>query len=273
MQSDHRSNGTPVAPLFKWTGGKRWLAPYAASRLPSFHRYQEPFAGGAALFFEIQPRRATLADINPELINAYVAIRDRPAQVADQLRRLRINQNTYDRVRRADPSASCERAARFIYLNRTAFNGIYRVNREGVFNVPFGCKPSTTLPDLHLLQRVADRLKGASLYVRDFAVSIGHARPGDLVYVDPPYVTHHNNNGFRRYNERIFSWEDQVRLAESCKRAADRGVHVLVSCADHVEVIDLYSGFWYETVQRQSAISASVGGRRSVSECLLSSWK
>jgi len=271
--------GTPVltealqTPLFKWTGGKRWLVEYVESTLPSFARYHEPFVGGGALFFGLRPRCATLADANGELVNAYVQIRDNPQMVARMLRTMKIERDAYGVIRNSRPRSAARRAARFVYLNRTAFNGIYRVNRHGIFNVPFGCKPSTSLPDLDMLLSASVALKGVRLYQRDFARSIAFAKPKDLIYVDPPYVTHHNNNGFRRYNEEFFSWEDQKRLAECCMAAAKRGVFVLVSNAAHNEVLALYSGFGRELVSRRSAISADPRGRTHVKECILRSWK
>lgn len=260
------------APLFKWTGGKRWLVDHVEPTLPRFARYHEPFVGGGALFFGLKPRCATLADTNGELISAYIQIRDNPLGVSRILRTMDIGREAYTAIRRWRPRSEVRRAARFVYLNRTAFNGIYRVNRNGIFNVPFGCKPSTALPDFDTLRAASVALKGVRLYQRDFARSIGFAKRRDLVYVDPPYVTHHNNNGFQRYNEVIFSWEDQKRLALCCSLAAKRGVFVLVSNAAHNEVLALYDGFRRDLVSRQSAISAKPSGRTSVKECILRSW-
>ena len=259
----------PPQPFLKWPGGKRWLWPTLRSLLPShFNGYFEPFLGGGAIFFALHPKHAILSDINPDLINAYTQIRDNVDGVIKGLSRLVINRGTYHRIRKARPNANVERAVRFIYLSKTAFNGMYRVNQKGLFNVPFAGQQHRTLFESEALRLASAHLQGRELAVRDFAQSLSAAKPGDLVYCDPPYTVLHDNNGFLRYNESLFSWSDQKRLAELAKTAVRRGAYVVVSNArtDHVRA--LYTGFDALTVFRSSCISARSDSRRKVSEFL-----
>jgi DNA adenine methylase len=259
-----------VRPFLKWTGGKRWLLPEIRSVLPArYNRYFEPFLGGGALFFHLQPWPALLSDLNPELMSAYRQVRDNVEEVIARLSRLEICPTFYREIRSKNSRLACTQAVRFLYLNRTAFNGIYRVNRQGGFNTPFGCKPGTILCEAELLRSASRALQNRCLRRLHFGEAIAEARAGDLVYADPPYTTKHNNNGFRRYNEVLFSWKDQERLAECCRSAAQRGVHVIVSNASHAPVIRLYHGFTIKRVARRSLISGPVKGRCDVTESLI----
>jgi DNA adenine methylase len=225
--------------------------------------------GGGAVFFHFQPWPASLMDINADLINTYQQVRDNVEEVIVRLSRLEICRNVYDEMRSKSTGDPLTRAVRFLYLNRTAFNGIYRVNRRGEFNVPFGCKPGTVLCDEALLQNASRALKNRRLGVCDFEETIDQAAPGDLIYADPPYTTKHNNNSFRRYNEVLFSWSHQERLAECLHRAARRKVQVILSSADHGSLIDLYNGFSVKQVARRSLISGVVKGRGEITETLI----
>jgi DNA adenine methylase len=221
-------------PFLKWPGGKRWLWGALQSLLPPhFNRYFEPFLGGGAIFFALRPKRAILSDINPELINAYMQIRDNVDCIIKALGRLRNDRGTYQRVRAADPQDNVKKAVRFIYLSKTAFNGMYRVNREGRFNVPFAGQHRKVL-DPDALRVASAHLQGHQLMVRDFADGLMMAKAGDFVYCDPPYTVLHNNNGFLRYNERLFSWADQKRLADLAIAAVCLGARVMVSNARRI---------------------------------------
>lgn len=260
-------------PILKWPGGKRALAPRIAGLFPPrYGRYIEPFAGGAALFFYLEPRRAVIADRNSELIEVYETVRRFPSEVISRLKLMRISSAEYYSVRARSPRSAIGRAARFLYLNRTAFNGIYRVNRAGRFNVPFGCKPGTVVCDEPALRRAAVLLGDAILRSCDFEEVVAEAVSGDLVYADPPYTTAHDNNGFRRYNESLFSWADQVRLAAALRAAAERGANVAVSNAHHSELNSLYNGFFRHVMERASCIAGLSQHRRSVTEALFTSF-
>jgi DNA adenine methylase len=263
-----------IRPFLKWPGGKRLLAKQIAGYVPAhFGTYFEPFVGGAALFFSLMPKRAVLADVNGELVNVYTQLRDRSAGILTKLRRLRISRAAFYRIRESTPTDAIDRAVRFLYLNRTAFNGIYRVNRMGHFNVPFGCKPGTVLCDADALTKASLALRNVDLRCDDFAESFCLAKQGDVIYADPPYTTMHDKNGFRRYNDAIFSWSDQERLAHVATEAARRGVTVLVSNANHSDVKRLYPTFTVVPLSRASCIAGNASARRAVTELLLVSPK
>lgn len=260
-------------PFLRWPGGKRWLVPYVRKILAgrTFDRYIEPFLGGGAVFFALAPPSAILADINSELMGVYRQVRRDPRPLLEGLRALPVNAETYQRKRAACPTDEIERAVRFLYLNRTAFAGMYRLNRQGEFNVPFGGGLRTTAPLLNtsLLADASHLLRRATLLAWDFQDVIGLAEAGDLVYCDPTYTVAHNNNGFVRYNQRNFSWEDQERLAQVAACAAQRGALVLISNADHAGVRALYPSAEVQEVERWCGVCPQAGKRRRAKELLL----
>jgi DNA adenine methylase len=174
-------------------------------------------------------------------------------------------------VREARSEERFQRAAQFIFLNKCCWNGLYRVNSAGKFNVPYGRPRSDAIVDPANLVACSQALGhlGVELRVSDFAEALAEAEPGDLVYLDPPYVTGHNNNGFVDYNEVLFRWTDQVRLAEVARELAHVGVHVIVSNADHDAVLDLYRGFRKHVVERVSTLASNSTRRGRVSEVVL----
>lgn len=261
-----------LAPFLKWAGGKRWLfTSEFIERLPQYNRYIEPFLGGGAGFFALNPPTSILADVNPELIELYRTIRDFPGELTEWLHRHQSahSEAHYYEVRASVPADQIIRAARTLYLNRTCWNGLYRLNRAGEFNVPVGTKTAVIMPtdDFH---STASRLRNADLRVSDFEAVIADADDGDLVFVDPPYTVRHNMNGFVKYNEKMFSWADQVRLAAAVNDAAQRGASIVVTNADHASVRELYSGIGcFEVAQRASVISGKSSGRAPTSELIV----
>lgn len=269
------SDETPQVPFLKWAGGKRWLVQGHASIFPvDYKRYFEPFLGAGSVFFHLRPQQATLGDINPELIAAYEGVktdwRSINASLAYRERVHKDDDDYYYRVRARCPSDPIERASRFIYLNRTCFNGIYRVNRNGDFNVPRGDRDSVRL-ETDDFQGVAEALRVADLRVSDFESLINESSEGDLVFADPPYTILHNYNGFKRYNEVLFSWEDQERLAICLSLAKDRGVKIVATNANHKSVRALYAehGFANRVMSRLSRISADISKRRQFEELII----
>lgn len=264
-----------MKPFLKWAGGKRWLL---SQRPDLFNldgkRLVEPFVGSASVFFHTQPDKALLADANPQLIETYSAVRDSADEVLERLEEHQKNHSDvyYYEVRASKPASATARAARFIYLNRTCWNGLYRVNLRGEFNVPRGSKDTVVLPDDDFAAW-STLLSAARLEAKDFEKTISEAGDGDFLYVDPPYTVQHNNNNFIKYNEHIFSWSDQERLAKCLREAVDRGAFVLVSNADHPSVRSLYqTGPWrIERLERHSVLAASSDRRKRTSEVLISS--
>lgn len=256
-------------PLLKWPGGKRLLLKHLLDLVPSnLGRYYEVFAGGAALFFSLRPDVALLSDTNRELTNCYIQVRDHPDEVIDNLGRYKNTKDDYYSVRSNVPKDRAARAARLIYLVTLSFNGIYRENRDGDFNVPYGYKVDVNPCNPDRIYAASKALASAEIVSQDFARAVSTAKEGDFVYLDPPYTVAHSNNGFVQYNARIFSWSDQRRLAKVARRLAARGCTVVVSNADHESIVKLYEGFAKKVVTRKSTIAASGTHRRQVTECI-----
>lgn len=268
--------GTEITiPFLKWAGGKRWFAERCTYLLPEeFDRYIEPFLGSGAMFFALRPKQSILSDLNADLINCYTAVRDAPTAIAAHLdhHHARHCEEHYYDVRANKPDDPIERAAWFLYLNRTCWNGLYRVNRKNEFNVPIGTKTAVALATDDF-KRSSRALAAADLTNRDFEETLDLARAGDFVFVDPPYTVKHNLNGFLKYNDKIFSWADQVRLRDAVVAAAGRGAAVLVTNANHASIREIYSGVGQiEVVQRASVLAASSAHRGQTDELVVRTW-
>ncbi len=262
-----------MSPFLTWAGGKRWFVQKHAELLPkTFNRYIEPFLGGGSVFFHLQPSQAILGDINPDVVAAYQGIKEnwKSLKLSLQYHQRNHSDEHYYQVRSKVPSKVFQRASRMIYLNRTCFNGIYRVNLNGEFNVPRGSKNSVIFGN-DSFENVAKLLEKADIRLADFEVLINEAEAGDFVFADPPYTVRHNLNGFVKYNEKLFSWHDQERLAEALIRARDRGVIIASTNASHPSVHDLYKNkrFSLITTSRFSSISASSGSRKQFEELII----
>jgi DNA adenine methylase len=257
------------APLIKWPGGKRRLLPQILDVAPpAFGRYYEPFFGGGAVFFALQPSRSTISDANSELIQMYLQVRDDLDSVIKSLRRMVNSEEEYYRIRSSVPRTPASQAARLIYLCTLSFNGIHRQNLNGDFNVPYGYKDHLEPCDETKLRQISQALQGRKLLVEDFERATTAAKPNDFVYFDPPYTVAHGNNGFVKYNAKIFSWDDQKRLADLARRLKNAGTHVVVSNADHSSIRELYADFQVRVIERHSIMAASNEFRRRVRECL-----
>jgi DNA adenine methylase len=272
----NQSIRTEIAPFLKWAGGKRWFVCNHTKLMPrSYNRYIEPFLGAGSVYFFLRPNNALLGDVNAELINTYKAIKADWQAIQNSLkymqrRHLEDADAYYYWLRDRIPSDPARQAARLIYLNRTCFNGIYRVNQRGQFNVPRGTKDKVVIEtdDFEGLSRLLQR---AELIAGDFEALVDLAQDGDFVFCDPPYTVRHNLNGFRKYNEVLFSWTDQERLAASLRRSIARGAKVLCTNANHQSVRDLYAGnlFDLQAVSRYSHISADNSSRRYFEELII----
>jgi len=270
-----------AAPFLKWAGGKRQLLAHIEALLPErIDTYFEPFLGGAAVFFRLAAvgrfRRAVLADANPELVNCYKAIRDDVDGVIAELRKYRNERALYYRVRGRDPAklSPAARAARLIYLNRCGYNGLYRVNSKGQFNVPFGSYRRPVICDEPRLRAAAAALRDVTIECDDFAATLAHVGRRDFVYLDPPYVPLSPTSSFTAYAARVFGAADQERLARTLHDLGTRKVPALLSNSDCRITRDLYRGF--DDVQRVPARRAinSVGHARGpVDELLVRSFE
>lgn len=259
-----------LTPLFRWPGGKRWLVRRLLDMVPSaYGRYFEPFVGAGALFFALAPQRSVIADRNEQLIACYQAISRDPDRVAMLVTALPQDESAYYRIRSHVPSDQYEAAARLIYLATLAFNGIYRVNRLGEFNVPWSGRIHGDIGNAERLRKYAEILRRAEFRSGDFEQSLKGAVSGDLVYLDPPYTVAHGNNGFIKYNQHLFSWEDQERLALVAAELAEAGCAVLVSNAYHASIRALYPGFAAHPFQRSSRMAADGRFRGTILEYVL----
>jgi DNA adenine methylase len=217
------------------------------------------------------PEKSELSDINEDLINTYNAVREHHVAVIHALKRLRVTKRSFYLIRSSEPQSPIERAARFLYLNRTGFGGMYRLNLRGEFNVPYGGGGRTpqTLCESDMLLRASSALKRATIKHSDFESQIDTVGEGDVVYCDPTYTVAHDRNGFVRYNERNFSWADQGRLARCAQRARDRGALVIVTNAHHKSIEELYPQSHFCQLERLSLVSTDPLKRRAVQEYLI----
>lgn len=263
------SRGLQSEPFLKWAGGKRWLTQRFPNLFPDdIQRYFEPFLGSGAVYFHLRPSSGIISDLNEELVATYRALRDDPQGVKAALAkhsRKHTDEYYYD-VRASNPTSSANRAARLIYLNRTCWNGLYRVNKMGQFNVPRGTKNSVLLPTDDFAA-ISAQLKFIEIDCCDFEAAIDRAGRGDFAFIDPPYTVKHNMNGFVKYNQSIFSWGDQIRLSKAIVRARDRGVRLLVLNANHKSIRDLYRDVGrFARLPRNSVLAASSDFRTETSE-------
>lgn len=265
--------------FIKCAGGKTKLLPELMKRVPEkFGMYHEPFVGGGALFFALASaeriRLACLNDANQHLVDAYCVVRD---ELPEVLRRLALAENTqkfFDWVRAIDPDTlnGMQRAVRFLYLNRTCFNGLHRVNKKGKFNVPFG-RYKTLRFDEENFRACSNALRLAFISRGDFE-STNHPkpRPGDLVYLDPPYLPASKTSDFTSYTADGFGWKDHLRLAAYAADLKQRGVHVIVSqgASDEIRILYREFGFKVDVVHAPRSVNSKGTGRGPVEEFVIS---
>ncbi|MGH3694272.1 MAG: DNA adenine methylase [Pseudonocardiaceae bacterium] len=270
---DGDNNRNKIAPFLKWPGGKRWLVDLHPNLFRRrYVHYIEPFLGAGSVYFHLRPARATLGDLNGDLVTVYRGIQQDAVGVQVLLEKHHLShcKEYYYEVRDRVPSSLVAQAARIIYLNRTCFNGIYRVNKRGEFNVPIGTR-ERVVRDTDDFAGISSLLSGAELRHSDFEPLVDEAQAGDLVFLDPPYTVRHNQNGFIKYNEQLFSWDDQERMAKAATRAAERGARIIATNAFHATIRQLYSKdlFRFQKVSRYSAISASLDSRKHCEELVI----
>ena len=273
-----------LRPYLKWAGGKRQLLPEIRTRLPQGWQnrdYYEPFVGAGAVLFALAPRRAVINDYNRQLMLTYRAVRDHVEDVIALLaqHRDRHCRDYFYQVRGADRTEAftqwgeAEQAARLIYLNKTCFNGLYRVNAQGLFNVPFGRYKHPAICEPEALRAVSAYLQNneVTLMCGDFADAVTEARAGDFVYFDPPYHSADNTN-FTGYQAGGFGEAEQRRLRDVFAALAGRGVLCMLSNSDTELIRDLYGDYNLEIIPARRAINARPSGRGAVNEVLVRSW-
>ena len=272
MSINDSHNSQKLKPFLRWAGGKRWFVANYSNLIPKdYNRYIEPFLGSGAVYFYLKPANALLGDTNADLIYAYQGIKEDWELVYRYLRKhkRKHTKEYYYKVRSSNPWSVASKAARFIYLNRTCWNGLYRVNKKGEFNVPIGNRQKVIFDD-DCFETISNTLQNSSLYNKDFELLIDKAEENDLIFVDPPYTVRHNNNGFIKYNEKLFSWNDQKRLNEALNRARERGAKILGTNAYHNSIVNLYkSNFKMMSVSRNSSISSKAETRKNFDELVI----
>ena len=271
-QSDKSNRGDPARPFLKWVGGKRQLLGAIGEHIPAtYGTYYEPFLGGGAVFFHAKPRRAVLSDSNVRLIRTYLGVKNDVEGVIDRLRAYRYERAFYLRMREReiDHESDADVAAWFIFLNRTGFNGLYRVNSKNRFNVPFGRYVNPVICDADNLRACSKALAHADIRVDDFESVLGRAVKGDFVYFDPPYVPLSATSSFTSYTSNGFDVGAQQRLRDLLAALKKKGVRVLLSNSAAPLVRELYRRFRFEEVDATRNVNSRADRRHKITELLI----
>jgi len=249
-----------IKPFLKWAGGKTQLLPELIKHAPkTFNKYIEPFIGGGALFFQLNPEKAIIADLNEELILTYKSIRDEVEEVIAILETYKNNEQFYYRVRSFNPNSfnRPERAARLIYLNKICFNGLYRVNKKGEFNVPYGNSNGSFL-NKTLLKKASRFLSNTIITLGDYwEVLNKYTEPEDFIFLDPPYFPVGKYSDFKRYTKEFFYKEDHEKLKQEFDRLVDLGCFVILTNSDHPFILELYKDYKIEIIETKRLISSN----------------
>jgi DNA adenine methylase len=259
-----------VPSFLRWAGSKRQLLdPLSSAWSSRFTRYVEPFAGSACLFFRIAPQSAVLSDINSALVSTLNAVKSDPERVHKHLHALPLDSRTYYEVRRSlsEPSTEFEAAGKFIYLNRLCFNGLYRTNNSGQFNVPYGGTDGGSIPSLSTLTQASLALRKADIQCRDFEITLRAAEPGDFVYIDPPFSIR-SRRVFREYDSALFGLKALIRLKVCLKELAKKNISFVVSYATSPEAEFLTEGLFAKTVEVRRSIAGFSKHRKKTTEIL-----
>ncbi len=268
-----------ASPVVKWAGGKRQLLSELTQRLPnSYNRYFEPFIGGGALFFELAPQGAYISDINPELINLYKIIRDDVDALISDLSSHENSPEYYTEIRAWDRVESyanisnVRKASRFIYLNKTCFNGLYRVNSKGHFNVPFGRYANPNVLNADALYTASDVLQSTQIEFANFDNILNYVKKGDFVYFDPPYIPLSETSSFTSYSKEDFGMDKQRDLKNLCDKLTSLGVKFMLSNSDTSASNELYSGYKIEKIYASRFINSKASGRGKITEILVRNY-
>ena len=254
-----------IKPFLKWAGGKTQLLSELHKYVPNnFNKYIEPFIGGGAMFFSLNPHESIIADSNEELVLTYRQVKDGVEEIIQHLETFEHNEEFYYNLRSLDPSKleNSYRAARLIYLNKTCFNGLYRVNKKGQFNVPYG-KGNGSFLNEEVLRNASEFLVDTTIINNDYlAVLNEFATEGDFIFLDPPYYPVGKYSDFKRYTKEFFYHEDQVRLKEEFDRLVNIGCKVVLTNSDHEVILDLYSDYQIDIIETRRMISSNSKTRK-----------
>ena len=266
-------------PIVKWVGGKRQLMFELLKNMPkSYNRYFEPFIGGGALFFELQPENAYISDMNEELINLYSVVKNKVYDLIQDLCKHEVSKEYFlqirnlDRTKKYQKFSDVERASRFIYLNRTCFNGLYRVNSQGQFNVPFGNYKNPRIIDENNLLNCSQLLQNTEIRCADFSEILNKVKRNDFVYFDPPYVPINETSNFTSYTKEGFDVNLQFKLRDICDELDSIGVKFMLSNSDTKLVNELYADYEIKKVFASRAINVNADGRGKITEVLVRNY-
>jgi DNA adenine methylase len=276
-------NDELVMPVVKWVGGKRQLLTEIDKYIPShFSTYYEPFLGGGAVFFYLQPKKAIVNDINEELINLYKVIKDNVEELIEDLKKHKNESDYFYSIRELDRDIEVykkltpvQRASRIHYLNKTCYNGLFRVNSQGQFNVPFGRYKNPNIVNEVTLRAVSNYFNSANITFKccDFEESVKGARKGSFIYFDPPYDPVSDTSSFTGYDKGGFGRKEQVRLKKLCDKLNDRGIKFLLSNSETDFILDLYRDYKIEIVQAKRSINSKGNKRGEVNEVLVMNYE
>ncbi|MEI7511126.1 MAG: DNA adenine methylase [Candidatus Peregrinibacteria bacterium] len=266
-------------PFVKWVGGKRQLLSqfhklYPQNFNPQKNTYFEPFIGGGAVFFDLQPYQAEISDVNEELIITYQVIQNQVEELIESLQKHIYEKEYFLKVRAQNPKdlSNIERASRFIFLNRTCFNGLYRVNQKGGFNTPFGRYTNPIICDSENLRNVSKTLEHTKIFVRSYSEVLKNAKKGDFIYFDPPYIPLNVTSNFTSYTKDSFGLEEQKKLRDTFAELSKRGCFVMLSNSDTSLTRELYQDFMIRSVQAGRAINSKGGSRGKVGEVVVCNY-
>ncbi len=249
-----------IKPFLKWAGGKTQLIPELSKYIPTnFNKYIEPFVGGGAFFFYLNPEKAIISDSNEELIKTYKAVRDNVEEIIEILDGYKNEETYFYKIRSLNPNklSDTERAARLIYLNKTCYNGLYRVNKKGEFNVPYGKRNGEFL-NSEQLRDSSEFLQNAKILHSDYLATLKkYAKEGDFIFLDPPYYPVGKYSDFKRYTKEFFYHDDHVILKEEFDRLVRIGCHVLLTNSDHPVVMELYKEYEIKDIETKRLISSN----------------
>lgn len=282
MRKNNKKN-VILSPVVKWVGGKRQLLDDIIPLLPDyFSTYVEPFVGGGALLFEIQPKKAIVNDLNHELINLYKVIKDNPNELLSLLEEHELNNSEeyFYQIRALDRSESynemsdIEKAARIIYLNKTCYNGLFRVNQSGQFNSPYGKYKNPNIVNKPVVLAMANYFQNNNITLLngDYKMALKKLRKGAFVYFDPPYMPISSSSSFTGYTENGFDKKQQIELKEECDRLNSRGIKFLLSNSDHPFIRDLYKDYEIITVRAKRSINSNSNKRGEINEVLVRNY-
>ena len=266
-------------PFIKWAGGKRQIIKELTDSLPkNYNRYFEPFIGGGALFFAVRPKNAYISDINPELINLYNTVKNNTHSLIKDLLRYKNTETEFYKIRNLDRTpdyknlTNIEKAGRFIYLNKTCYNGLYRTNSKGQFNAPYGFYKNPNIIDEQNLKICSELLKETEIGLSDFSNIENKIKTRDFVYFDPPYIPINKTSSFTKYYKDDFNTGSQIKLKELCDRLNKKNIYFMLSNSYNETALNLYKEYNIKKINAIRAINCKADKRGTINELIITNY-